>query len=132
MLKSHLGRQSLVLADFVDIESQVSVSADREDSVPNIREDSRAIQDQIIAAYAILSNHRSNVRVRLADLRSELPDVPRQQLDHVLQRMTGDGLIVLNRLDNPLEITPEDEDAKIVSPLGDPRHIMHMEIHAHV
>lgn len=91
-----------------------------------------SVAERITAAYAVLAEHRSNGRVRLAALRSELADLPRETLDTALQRMLRAGKLVLGRLDNPLEITPEDDAAKLLTALGDPRHIMHMEIPAHV
>lgn len=90
------------------------------------------IESRIAQAYAELANFRSTARVRLANLRQRLSDLPDERVNAALQRMTRDGRVVLNRLDNPLEITAEDEAAKLVTGLGDPRHIMHMEISAHV
>lgn len=90
------------------------------------------VEARITAAYAVLAEQRSNGRVRLAALRRELADLPRETLDAALQRMLRAGKLVLGRLDNPLEITPEDDAAKLLTGLGDPRHIMHMEIPAHV
>ena len=116
----------MVLADF--IESAEKTASEAVADVPA----TDVIADRIVMAYRSLAHDRSNGRVRLKDLRRKLSDVPREQLDFVLSKMTRDGVVVLNRLDNPREITPEDDAAKLISPLGDPRHIMHMEIPAHV
>ncbi len=126
MLQSHLSKHRMVLADFIDSEEENASEAVADVPATDV------IADGIVTAYRSLSDDRSNGRVRLKDLRRKLSDVPREQLDLVLNKMTREGVIVLNRLDNPREITPEDDAAKLVSPLGDPRHIMHMEIPAHV
>jgi hypothetical protein len=146
MLQRHLERNNMVLADFIETlpeddkttigELQVTDShVLQPQALHGEQHDSLALEgleDRVTAAYATLSGHRSNARVRLADLRQKLSDIPRKQLDHVLQEMSRDGRVVLNRLDNPSEITSADEEAKLTSPLGDPRHIMHMEIPVHV
>lgn len=90
------------------------------------------LESRIADTYAELAHHRSAARVRLADLRRRLSDLSPEQVNAALRKMTREGRVVLNRLDNPLEITAEDEAAKLLTPLGDPRHIMHMEILAHV
>ena len=126
LLQIHLDRRQLVLADFIEIEEQNAIETITQPPPPE------EIESRIVAAYASLADKRSNQRIRLRDLRGELSDLPREQLDQALNKMTREGVIVLNRLDNPREITPEDDAAKLVSPLGDPRHIMHMEITAHV
>ena len=87
-----------------------------------------SVREQIAQAYAALASHGSNSRVRLAALRSKLTSISRQEVDHALQEMARDGEVVLNRLDNPAEITKDDEEAMIRTGLGDPRHIMHMRI----
>lgn len=86
--------------------------------------------DQIASAYARLSSNTSHARVRLAALRQELSHLTREEVDRSLRDMAKAGTIVLNRLDNPVEISDADEAAMIRTSLGDPRHIMHMEIAA--
>lgn len=133
MLQHHLDKRRLVLADFIEI-----IEQDAMDRVAPIASEAAAaptatvVESRIVAAYKSLADQQTNQRIRLSDLRRELSDLSREQVDRALHKMANDGVIVLNRLDNPLEITRGDEAASLVSPLGDPRHIMHMEIPAHV
>lgn len=87
-----------------------------------------SVRDQIVAAYAQLAGNRSNARVRLADLRRRLAGLTRAEVDASLRQLVSDGSVVLNRLDNPIEITTDDEAAMIRNSLGEPRHILHMEL----
>lgn len=52
--------------------------------------------------------------VRLADLRRELPDVPREVLDQALFRLEEEGSIALYPLENPRDIGAEDRAASLV------------------
>ncbi len=88
------------------------------------------IGERVALAYARLAGNESFARVRLADLRGELASISREELDAALQQLASDGVIILNRLDDPREITAEDKEAMLRTVLGDPRHIMHMEIPA--
>lgn len=88
------------------------------------------VSEQLVSAYARLAGNESFARVRLADLRGELASISREELDAALQQLVSDGAIILNRLDDPREITAADRDAMLHTVLGDPRHIMHMEIPA--
>jgi hypothetical protein len=81
---------------------------------------------QVESAYYRLSGGRPNVRVRLANLRTALPDVPRDQLDAALLDMTTQGQAALYRLDNPLEIHDEDRRAMLRTPSGEERHIIYL------
>lgn len=133
----HLERNRLALADFMLPAGTESTAPSPGDSPParNAEPDaplSELLESRIADAYAELAHHRSAARVRLADLRRRLSDLSHEQVNSTLQKMTREGRVVLNRLDNPLEITAEDEAAKLVNGLGDPRHIMHMEVLAHV
>ena len=92
------------------------------------RADTAVVRQEIAATYARLASKQSNSRVRLAAIRHELSEFAREDVDVALRAMLNDGEIVLNRLDNPAEITLEDEAAMIKTSLGDPRHIMHMEL----
>ncbi|MGE0755761.1 MAG: hypothetical protein AB7F89_00685 [Pirellulaceae bacterium] len=65
-------------------------------------------------------------RVRLADLRAQLADVPRPQLDHVLQELEQSQLAVLYPLDDPREIRPEDEEAALPNSSGADRHVLYL------
>lgn len=141
-LSQHLARHGFALADFMAEQNKISgagfqPAAGEESwqagSLPhNIIFNVSTVEEQIAAAYSVLTDQRSNVRVRLADLRNALSDIPNEQFDNAVRNMLRTGEVVLNRLDNPREIAPEDEAAKILTALGDPRHILHMEIPAYV
>lgn len=65
-------------------------------------------------------------RVRLADLREALPNVPRKQLDETLKQMQTDGDLVLYRNDDPQDMTPRDRGAQLM--LGnDPRDLVYLK-----
>jgi hypothetical protein len=81
---------------------------------------------QIETAYYRLSGGQPNVRVRLADLRAALPDLPCNQLDAALLNLESQGGANLYPLDNPLDIRPEDRDAVLRTPTGDERHIVYL------
>ena len=64
-------------------------------------------------------------RVRLSQLRDRLADVRRQDLDNTILGMQGQSKLVLYALDNPSEITAQDQHAAIL--IGrEPRHILYM------
>lgn len=84
------------------------------------------ISQRILDAYNRLSGGRGNVRVRLADLREALADVPRPALDDALLQLATSGQAALYRLDNPLEISPRDREAVLMTPAGDPRHLIYL------
>lgn len=65
-------------------------------------------------------------RVRLADVRSKLADVPREQIDHVLMELQGQERLVLYRIDDPSDVRPEDKRAALMI-AGNPRHILYLE-----
>jgi len=118
-LKTHLERQNLSLAEFLSPEEE---SRD---------EPAAAVTDlpaRIRHAYLQASGGRSNVRVRLKDLRPLLPDLPRPVLDRELLRLQREnpGGLVLWSLDDPQEITAEDQ-AAAVDLAGTKRHIIYLE-----
>jgi hypothetical protein len=112
-LKAHLDARKLSLGEFIQTAS----------GVPPIKAD---LPRQIEVAYLKLSGGRENVRVRLADLRDALPDVPRLALDASLIQMATAGRVSLYRLDNPLEIDHRDRDAVLRTPSGEERHIVYL------
>jgi hypothetical protein len=91
-----------------------------------------SLEERIGTAYSELVEGRVDGQVRLADLRARLSDTPRESLDEALERMSREGRIILGRLDNPKEITAADDDAKITTSYGEPRHLLFMEIASHV
>jgi hypothetical protein len=81
---------------------------------------------QIETAYYRLSGGQPNVRVRLADLRAALPDLPPEQVNAALLNLESRGRATLYPLDNPLEIRPEDREAVVRTSTGDVRHIVYL------
>lgn len=78
------------------------------------------------AAYMRLSDGRANVRVRLAELRAELPEIDRDRLDATLLEMATRGRAALLTLENPMEVRQEDRDAVVRTPTGHARHLIYM------
>lgn len=65
-------------------------------------------------------------RVRLAELRARLGEVPRSTLDTSLLELQDAGRLVLYPLDNPVELTPADRQAALL--VGqNPRHVIYLE-----
>lgn len=117
-LKLHLQQQEIAFADFVSAGAKTS-------SLPG--EMNGKINERVRATYATLANGHRGVRVRLADLRRALPDVPRAELDPALRTMELEGTLILYCLQNPLEIQAEDRDAALLNSVGEPRHVIYME-----
>jgi hypothetical protein len=128
-LKEHLDAQRLSLGEFLNPSRHGGASGPAELRSPAGDGDARAAADlprQIEAAYDRLSGGQPNVRVRLAELRSALPGVPRRHLDDALLSMATRGQAALYPLENPLEIRPEDREAVLRTPAGDERHIIYL------
>jgi hypothetical protein len=113
-LKEYLGREHLSLADLI-------VPAP-----PPTLDGAASPEDQVVKAYLSLSKGQTNVRVRLAALRSALPSIPPGTIDEVLLGMTSSGKASLYRLDNPAEIRDEDREAVLRTPSGEERHIVYL------
>ncbi len=84
------------------------------------------LDERIAGAYETISNGRTNVRVRLSELRASLPSVSRKEFDEALLRLASDGKASLYRLDNPAEIRAEDREAVLLTPSGEERHIVYL------
>jgi hypothetical protein len=84
------------------------------------------IDSRVREAYLALSGGRYAQRVRLSQLRNYFDDCPRLELDEALIRMMRDDRLTLMRLDDPLEIEPEDEKSALVSG-GQQNHILYMK-----
>jgi hypothetical protein len=113
-LKAHLNAHGYSLADFIT-------------GPPPKRLEVPADVDKLIeSAYFDLSGGRANVRVRLADLRAALPDIPRDRLDATLLAMATRGGVALYPLENPVEIQPRDREAVLRTPTGHERHLVYL------
>jgi hypothetical protein len=113
-LRAHLDAREISLAEFI---------ASAAEDGPAARD---GLDRRVESAYLALSGGKSNVRVRLADLRDNLSDLAREDLDATLLAMASAGLASLYRLDNPLEIEPRDREATLRTPSGEDRHVVYL------
>ena len=90
---------------------------------PPAPQQSPDLRSRVRAAYLAATGGKLNARARLGDLRRELADVDRADLDAELRRMQSEDGVALVSLDNRAEITPADEAAAI-SVGGEPRHLI--------
>ena len=141
-LRRHLDARELALGDFFRPPAEHPRAVEREGPAVAVapppapearpqpgadgRIDPAELRRRIEAAYLRASGGERNVRVRLADLRDALADVPRDRLDEALLDMAVRGAAALYRLDNPLEIHGRDREAVLMTPAGDPRHIIYL------
>lgn len=84
-----------------------------------------ATEKEIRDACLFLAGGQIGKRIRLADLRHRVP-ASRESLDDMLKSMQQAGRLVLFKMDNPAEITPDDERAALVI-AGHPRHLVYLE-----
>lgn len=73
-----------------------------------------------------LGGGRARERIRLRELRALLSDLSREEVDNALKELQAEHRLNLLRLDNPAEVTPEDEAAALLV-AGNPRHILYLE-----
>lgn len=81
------------------------------------------IETRIRDAYLSLTQGASKQRVLLKDLRRQV-DASRQEVDDALLAMQERRLLVLMKLDNPSELTSDDEAAAL-RVAGNPRHLLY-------
>lgn len=93
---------------------------------PSPEANGEALSVLIETAYHRLSGGRKNVRIHLADLREELPNVSRERLDDALLEMATHGAVTLYTLQNPVEIQPRDHAAALRTASGHERHILYL------
>jgi hypothetical protein len=83
------------------------------------------LEARVREACLNLAQGHTKQRIRLTDLRREV-HAPREVVDQALTAMQNSGKLVLMRLDNPAELTQED-DAAALSIAGNPRHLVYLE-----
>lgn len=88
-------------------------------------DDRMATEQEVRDVCLSLAGGQVGKRVRLAALRERLL-ASRDSLDQTLKSMQQAGRLVLYKLDNPAEITPDDERAALVI-AGHPRHLVYLE-----
>ncbi len=79
------------------------------------------------AAGGMLQGKGEGTRVRLAELRSRLPDLPRQEVDRLLLAWEQEGKAALYPLDDPREIQQADELAALANIAGKNRHVLYLK-----
>lgn len=119
MMRRLLAQQNLTFGEAV----AAHVSARTQPPVSS-HDDTRL---QIRSAHQALSRNTGLERVRLADMRARLTHLPRPVFDEAIRTMEATDEVVLYRLDNPLEIREEDRLAAILTPTGQPRHLVYMK-----
>jgi len=115
LIGQHLRARKTTLAEFF--------------SPRNLSESTSSTNDlelRVRKTYLELSGGEFDRRVRLYQLRQNLDDIPRSEMDQILLRLGRDGKLVLMRLDDPQEIGPEDEQAALTSG-GQENHIIYMK-----
>jgi len=78
------------------------------------------------ACFQITGDGVYGARIRLADLRSRLADVPRPELDNALRDLERTEAASIMPLDDPREILPVDEEAALANSQGKERHILYL------
>ena len=122
ILFEHQGAPA-TLGDFVAKTSALSippVSPTNDKAPTNTRLDGR-----IRAACLELGGGKEAVRVRIADLRKRLADVPHADLTEEIRKLSRSRELTLYPLDDPRQIAPDDEAAAIHSSTGVPQHIIY-------
>lgn len=139
-IKRHLDRTEFALADFLRLPAEPRSAArtpSKPEPTPAPKPDAAPspaapdvdvdVEDRIRRAYLRIAEGRPNVRVRLADLREALPDLPRESVDAALLRLADRGAAALYPIENPLDVRPEDQAAALRASTGHPRHILYLE-----
>jgi hypothetical protein len=125
-VRGQVQRGRLSLADFVPTSAAESAShADKDSPVAETQKPPRELTRRVYdACRQIVGDGVYGVRIRLADLRAHLPDVPRPELDRQLKDLERSHSLSLFSLDDPREIRPEDNEAAIRTSSGASRHIL--------
>lgn len=85
------------------------------------------IEERIREAYAQIPASSSGFRVRLLKLRSHLDDVSPRLIDETLSKMQRRGELSLMPMEDPQEISSEDEEAAIDVGGGDKRYFVYIK-----
>jgi len=107
------------LADFINN------SAPAASPPPTGRTPEGSLDGRIRAACLELGGGKEAVRVRIADLRQRLGDVPNEVLTERIRELSRRQELTLFTLDDPRDIKPADESAAIHSSTGVPQHILY-------
>lgn len=130
-LKVLFERQATVssLADFIIASDSAPEVPVDETAVPTNAADPEpavlSLNGRIRAACLELGGGREAVRIRIADLRKHLADVLSDDLTEGLRELSRRRELTLYPLDDPRQITPDDEVAAVHSSTGVPQHILY-------
>lgn len=122
-VKSRIDQGAFSYADFVRVMPHVPPVERSRETTP---EKPIEISRRIIDACRELTDGVYNTRIRLSDLRHQLADVPRPELDEALKELERERAAALMPLDDPREIQPADEEAAMTNSIGEPRHILYL------
>lgn len=130
-LKILFDRQTVAssLADFVNKSTPVANSSseapiEKATSTPAVPQHVK-LDERIRAACLELGGGREAVRIRIADLRKRLADISADALNEGVRELSRRRELTLYPLDDPRQITPDDELAAIHSSTGVPQHILY-------
>ena len=115
-VKAYLDRNNIPLATFICSSPASAAPAD----------DGSELSQKIRSAYLALSGGQLTERVRLAALRRQLAEVPRDALDVELERMEVQGVLRIIPLDSPQEVRADDQEAALPNSAGNPRHVVYL------
>ncbi len=126
-LKGYIANNDVALAEIIGGQPVASdKGALSADSHATASDAPHGLPERIADAYLSLSGGHWARRVRIAHLRDKLSDVSRQKLDAILLDMQQQGKLALYTLDDPRQLSTDDEKAAIkIGPAT--RHIVYME-----
>jgi hypothetical protein len=115
------------LADFINnsVPAPSTLPATPTDGTATGTPQDTRLDGRIRAACLELGGGREAVRIRIADIRKRLADVPSDELTEGLRELSRRRELTLYPLDDPRQITPDDEAAAIRSSTGVPQHILY-------
>ena len=118
----------IALSDIINDSIDLRVEANtRPTPPPSSPAETETLKRRVYAACRqLVGDGIYGVRIRLADLRSQLRDVPRFELDRTLKDLELAETAALYPLDDPREIRAEDEDAALSTSTGAKRHILYL------
>jgi hypothetical protein len=119
-VKEYFRSHEISLVEFLRPQSKIITDS------ANITIAPEDLEEKIREAYLEVSGGSYNVRVRLSELRQHLEDIPRADIDRMLGEMELAGRLVLMPINDPQDISSEDEKAAI-DVGGHKRHVIYMK-----
>lgn len=86
---------------------------------------SDTVHQKVEDAYLKISEGNYARRVRIADLREQMPDLSHEQFNKEMLRLQNEGKLVLYKLDVPAQITARDK-AAVIKIGNEDRHLVYM------